>query len=142
MPEGTVSFDVHAPVDQVWSFLSDMGKVGSCVPGVESVELLDDRHATWNLKLKIGPLSQRFRVDTENVEMVPPQRAMFRGRSDNMEMTGTIVLEPVGEATRVTYTMDVRTKGALARILDNFMKSRLNAQTEEFAANVKRSIEG
>ena len=38
MPEGSVAFDVRVPVDRAWAFLSDMQKVGSCVPGVEAIE--------------------------------------------------------------------------------------------------------
>jgi len=141
MAEGTVSFDVSAPVDKVWAFLSDLRKVGSCVPGVQSVDVLDDKHANWQLKMKIGPLSQQILVRTETIEMIEPSHARFRGVADNMEMTGTIEVRPKGEATAVTYTMAVQTKGALARILDNFVKSKLNSQTEEFAANVKRALE-
>lgn len=141
MPEGKISFEVRAPLDRVWGFLSDMRKVGSCVPGVESVEIHDETRATWHLKVKIGPLSQRLRVETETLERIAPSRARFIGRAEQMDMTGTIQLEPRGETTAVTYTMNVETKGPLARILDNFMKSRLSQQTEEFAANVKRSIE-
>src|SRR5207249_4897961 len=51
MPEGTISFEVEAPVERVWAFLSDMRKVGSCVPGVQSVEVLDDKRARWNLQV-------------------------------------------------------------------------------------------
>jgi hypothetical protein len=141
MAEGSVAFDVRAPQERVWSFLSDMRKVGSCVPGVQAVNIIDDRHATWDLKLKIGPLSQRIEVRTETLEQVAPTRGKFRGISDNMEMTGTIELAPAGEATQVTYTMAVQAKGPLARIMDNFMKSRLDAQTKEFAANVKKALE-
>lgn len=141
MADGTISFDVSAPVNKVWAFLSDMRKVGSCVPGVQSVDVLDDTHATWQLKMKIGPLSQQILVQTETLEMIEPSHAKFRGVADNMEMTGTIQLQPKGEATAVTYTMSVQTKGALARILDNFVKSKLSLQTEEFAANVKKALE-
>jgi len=38
--------------------------------------------------------------------------------------------------------MTVQAKGPLARIMDNFMKTRLKGQTEEFATNVKKSLEG
>ena len=142
MPEGTVSFDVRAPGDRVWAFLSDMRKVGSCVPGVQSVDVLDEKRARWNLKIKIGPLSQQVEVMTETLEQVPLSRGKFRGEADNMDILGTIELTPSGQATKVTYTMAVQAKGPLARIMDNFMKSRLSAQTAEFAANVKKAIEG
>ncbi len=142
MPEGTVAFEVNAPVERVWAFLSDMRKVGNCVPGVQSVEILDDKRARWNLKVKIGPLSQEFDVLTETLEQVPLSHGKFRGQADNMEMTGTVDLAPMGNSTKVTYTMAVQAKGPLARIMDNFMKSRLTSQTKEFAANVKKAVEG
>ena len=142
MPEGTVAFDVNAPVARVWAFLSDMRKVGNCVPGVQSVEILDEKRARWNLRVKIGPLSQDVEVLTETLEQVPLNHGKFRGQADNMEITGTIDLTPEGNATKVTYTMALQAKGPLARIMDNFMRSRLKSQTEEFAANVKKALEG
>ena len=142
MPEGTVAFDVAVPVDRAWAFLSDMRKVGTCVPGVEAIEVVDERHAKWTLKVKIGPLSQTVHVDTETLEQIIPSRARFRGVADNMEMLGTIELAPAGGATHITYTMVATAKGPLARIMDNFMKSRLKQQSEEFAANVKKALEG
>ena len=142
MPESTVAFDVNAPVARVWAFLSDMRKVGNCVPGVRSVEILDEKRTRWNLKVKIGPLSQDVEVLTETLEQVPLNHGKFRGQADNMEITGTIDLTPEGNATKVTYTMALQAKGPLARIMDNFMRSRLKSQTEEFAANVKKALEG
>ncbi len=129
-------------MDRAWAFLSDMKKVGSCVPGVEAVQVLDERKANWTLKVKIGPLSQRIQVATETVEQVPPSRARFRGVADNMEMLGTIELAPAGAATHITYTMVATAKGPLARVIDNMMKSRLKQQSDEFAANVKKALEG
>ncbi len=142
MPEGSVTFDVQVPVDTAWSFLSDMKKVGACVPGVEAIQVLDDKRANWTLKVKIGPLSQRIQVATETVEQVPPSRARFRGVADNMEMLGTIDLVPAGNATHITYTMVATAKGPLARVIDNMMRSRLKRQSDEFAANVKKALEG
>lgn len=142
MPEGSVAFDVRVPVDRAWAFLSDMQKVGSCVPGVEAIQVIDDRRAKWTLKVKIGPLSQKISVDTETLEQVPPSRARFRGVADNVEMLGTIELAPAGDATHITYTMVATAKGPLARVIDNMMKSRLKAQADEFAANVKKALEG
>ncbi len=142
MPEGSVTFDVRVPQDRAWSFLSDMQKVGSCVPGVESIQVVDDRRAKWTLKIKIGPLSQHIQVDTETLEQTAPSRARLKGVADSMEMMGTIELASAGDSTRITYTMAATAKGPLARIIDNMMKSRLKQQSDEFAANVKKALEG
>src|SRR5947208_3105668 len=122
--------------------MDEMRKIGGCVPGVQSVEILDETRARWNLKVKIGPLSQDVVVLTETLEQVPMNHGKFRGQAENMDITGTIDLAPEGKSTKVTYTMTVQAKGPLARIMDNFMKTRLKAQTEEFATNVKKSLEG
>jgi hypothetical protein len=37
--------------------------------------------------------------------------------------------------------MAVNAKGPLARIMDNFIRTRLKAQTEAFAARVKQALE-
>ncbi len=142
MPEGTVTFDVEAPVEKVWSFLSDMRQVGRCVPGVESVDVLDATHARWTLTVKIGPLSQTIKVLTETLEQVPLRRGRFRAEAENIDMMGTTELTPAGNGTKIVYTMVVNAKGPLARIMDNFMRTKLKSQTEEFAANVKRALEG
>ena len=142
MPEGTVAFEVNAPVEKVWSFLSDMRQVGRCVPGVESVEVLDATHARWTLTVKIGPLSQTIKVLTETLESVPLRRGRFRAEAENIDMMGTTELTAAGKGTSIVYTMVVNAKGPLARIMDNFMRTKLKSQTEEFAANVKRALEG
>ena len=142
MPEGTVAFDVNAPVEKVWFFLSDMRQVGRCVPGVESIEVLDATHARWTLTVKIGPLSQTMKVLTETLEQVPLRRGRFRAEAENLDMIGTIDLAPAGNGTKIIYTMAVNAKGPLARVMDNFMRTKLKSQTEEFAANVKRALDG
>jgi carbon monoxide dehydrogenase subunit G len=141
MPEGSVTFEVRAPIDRVWAFLSDMRQVGSCVPGVQRVEVLDDKRARWDLMVKIGPLVQTFVVTTETLEQTPPSRGRFHGVADNLDMIGTIELAPAGKSTKVVYTLSAHAKGPLSRIMDNFMRSRLKLQTEEFAASVKKALE-
>src|SRR2546422_6751398 len=47
---GTATFEVRAPIERVWAFVSDMRMIGGCVPGVQSVEILDETRARWNLR--------------------------------------------------------------------------------------------
>jgi carbon monoxide dehydrogenase subunit G len=141
MPEGKIEFFVTAPVERVWSFLSDLRQVGQCVPGVENIRVLDETQAQWDLVVKAGPLSQTITVTTETLEQVPLQRGTFRGQAENLDMTGTIELAPAEGGTRVAYRMTVNAKGPLARVMDNFIRTRLKSQTEAFAAKVKQELE-
>jgi uncharacterized protein len=141
MPERTVEFLVAAPVERVWSFLSDLRQVGRCVPGVEDIRVRDETHAEWDLTVKIGPLSQTITLTTETLEQVPLRRGRFRGHAEGLDIEGTIELEPVEGGTRVAYRMAVNARGPLARILDNFIRNQLKSQTEAFATNVKQMLE-
>jgi len=37
------TFQVHQPIEKVWSLLSDPAKVASCVPGAQITEKLDEK---------------------------------------------------------------------------------------------------
>ena len=48
--KGTV--EIAAPRDTVWAFLMDPNQVGSCGPGVESIDVVDEDH--FKAKAKVG----------------------------------------------------------------------------------------
>jgi carbon monoxide dehydrogenase subunit G len=56
-------------------------------------------------------------------------------------MSGTIDLAPAEGGTRVVYRLTVKAKGPLARVMDNFIRTRLKSETEAFAARVKQALE-
>ena len=58
---GTV--EIAAPRDRVWSFLMDPNEVGSCGPGVETIEVIDEDHFKAKAKVGVGFISARFVVD-------------------------------------------------------------------------------
>ena len=67
--EGTVQIDAER--DKVWAFLIDPNQVGSCGPGVESIEVIDDTHFKATAKVGIGFISARFVVNMEMAELTP-----------------------------------------------------------------------
>ena len=75
--EGT--FEVDAPRDRVWAFIIDPQQVGQCGPGVESIEVIDDRHFKASAKVGIGFISARFVVDLEFVDVGRAERGHDQG---------------------------------------------------------------
>ena len=65
--EGSV--EIRAPRDRVWAFLMDPNQVGSCGPGVESIEVVDETHFKAKAKVGIGFISARFVVDLEFIDV-------------------------------------------------------------------------
>ncbi len=140
MLRGEATFESELAPEQVWTVLSDVQKIGRCVPGVEAIQVRDERTAVWTVAIKVGPLTQRLAVETQIVEQVRPSRIAFSGRGPNLEISGTVRLEPTPAGTRVDYQVALNPQGALARILENFLKSKVDAQTQQFIENVKSML--
>lgn len=142
MPEGETTFVVRAPLERVWTFLSDMQQVGSCIPGTEEVRILDSTTAEWTIKQKIGFLTKTMKVRTQALEQTPPTHAKFKGEGEEVSMVGTIDLAALPDGgTEVHYHMNATAHGALAKVMDNYMKTKIGQQTQEFADNVKKKLE-
>ena len=118
--EGTV--DIHAPRDKVWAFLTDPQQVGSCGPGVETVEVIDDSHFKAVAKVGVGFISARFATNLEMAEQDPPNRARIKAHGQApgsavdavAEMRRADGAEP--DTTRMDWEADVSIAGTLASV--------------------------
>ena len=70
---GTVQ--IAAPRDRVWAFLMDPNQVGSCGPGVESIEVIDADHFKAKAKVGVGFISRpvRRRHDDRRAQRAGPR---------------------------------------------------------------------
>ena len=71
--------EIAAPREAVWAFLMDPHKVGSCGPGVQSIEVVDDEHFNARAKVGVGFITATFNVNMTFVERVPLERARDLG---------------------------------------------------------------
>lgn len=64
------TFELAAPIDEVWRFLLDPSQVVRCMPGAGLDEILDDRTFLGTIRVKVGPVvtSYRGRVHFAEVE--------------------------------------------------------------------------
>lgn len=148
--KGSLVFKVEAPINKTWEFLSNILKVGSCVPGVTEIDLIDPetKLSRWVYKVKVGFITKTFKIITRMIREDPPFVAEFEGHSEDglLRMKGSIKNQPDGEyATRVCYELVGRAGEAipasLRSLLETLMKERAHKEAEQFAANVKARIE-
>jgi carbon monoxide dehydrogenase subunit G len=117
--EGTVQ--INAPRDKVWAFLIDPNQVGSCGPGVESIEVIDDTHFKATAKVGVGFISARFVVNMEFVDLDPPNVANIKahGQAPGSAVDATAAMNlSDGEAggTQMDWQADVNISGTLASV--------------------------
>ncbi len=116
---GTV--EIKAPRDRVWAFVIDPNQVGSCGPGVESIEVVDETHFRARARVGVGFISARFVVDLEMAERVPPDHAVIRARGQapgsavDATASMTLVDGPDG-ATMMDWVADVTIAGTIASV--------------------------
>lgn len=116
---GTV--EIAAPRDRVWAFLMDPAQVGSCGPGVESIEVVDADHFKAKAKVGVGFISARFNVDMTIAERAEPERAVIKAHGQApgsaADAVATMVLAgPAEGPTRMDWSADVTISGTLASV--------------------------
>ena len=115
--EGSVV--IGAPRDEVWAFLLDPDRVASCLPGVESIERLEDGRFRASARIGAGFFSTKVAVTGTYTEVRPPTEMTIVARGSahgsSGETTARIVLRD-GEAgdTVVDWTAEVTLGGMIA----------------------------
>ncbi len=141
------SFKVAAAPDTVWQFLFDVERMAQCMPGVESIEALDDKTYRGVLKVKLGPISAAFSGTATLSEVDAPQRlvALIEGSDKTIasavRATFTAVLSPAEGGTRMTYEMEVNIRGRLAQFGSAVIGATAKKMTAEFAKNMRLELE-
>jgi carbon monoxide dehydrogenase subunit G len=66
------SFEVAAPIEQVWSYFQDPPQVVPCIPGAELMGVLDEKSYEGIMKFQLGPVRAQFK-GTITIDEIDPQ---------------------------------------------------------------------
>src|SRR5918911_1864917 len=115
------SFDVDAPLDDVWAALMDVERVAPTVPGAQVLERTGQDAYKVAIKVKVGPMSMTYRGDVEITERDDTaHRAVMKARAKESRGQGTadadVTMTLVGRdgGTSATVTTDVQLSGKVA----------------------------
>jgi carbon monoxide dehydrogenase subunit G len=115
------SFEVEAPIEQVWTTLIDLEKVAPCLPGAAITGHDEDGTYHGSFQVKLGPTTANYRgtVKIESADAATHTATLAARGSDRRGQGGasaTIVntLHEVGGGTRVDAVTDFTITGRLA----------------------------
>jgi uncharacterized protein len=143
--EGTVS--IKASRDEVWAFLTDPYKVGQCMPGVESVEVLDgERKFRAVATIGFGTVKARFTGDAEFTEMEEPNWATLKAHGNApgsaMDVVSLMMLtDGPGGTIELNWSADITVLGTLASLAARLMGSITRKLSTDFFNCFKKKIE-
>jgi carbon monoxide dehydrogenase subunit G len=139
------TFDVPAPLDEVYAALLDVERVAPCVPGAEVLEQTGENAYKVAIKVKVGPMAMQYRGDVEIVEKDPDRhRAVMRARAreargqGNVNSDVVITLTADGGRTHGTIATDVQLSGRAASMGRGIIQDVSARIVDQFAANLAR----
>ena len=142
--EGTVQ--INAPRDKVWAFLIDPNQVGSCGPGVESIDVIDDTHFKAAAKVGVGFISARFNVNMELVDLEAPDKANIKAHGQApgsaVDATATMNLsDGEGGGTQMDWVADVNISGTLASVGARLIEGTANKMIGQTFECIRAKLE-
>jgi carbon monoxide dehydrogenase subunit G len=133
MPRREEKFPVNASPDDLWTFIRDFESLCSCIPGVERINLVDDRSVELTVKEKIGvvPLIVDLtgRIETED----PPHSLHAVATAEHLTMEIDVALRGTGTGTEITAVFEVAGEGPLKPVVDRLFERRATERAAEFA---------
>ena len=143
------SFDVRAPIEDVWAALIDVQRVAPCLPGAEITEARDDGSYHGTFQVKLGPTTAAYDGDLRlesvdeaaHVAVMQAQGRDKRGQG-NAKATITSRLTQAGDRTEVAVDADFTITGRLARFgRGGMMQDISDRLLREFAECLQRRME-
>ena len=131
------SYVFGLPQEKLWDALMDPEVVGGCVPGVRAFEALGGGAFSYEISVRVGPVSASYTGKIEAVEQVRPEsyRLVVSGAGGRTTVrgTGAVTLAPAGEgATTLTFKGDVQVAGMLARVGQRMLTTVARSQINQF----------
>jgi len=141
------SFVINAPQDKVWNFLFDIPKLGECVPGIESVEVVDDKTYRGKLVVKVGPIKSSFNGTVILTEVDAPNRIAGNVEGDDKSSASSVkasftgTLKTVDSGTEAAFEVEANLRGRLAQFGGPVINATAKKLTAEFAKNLRERLE-
>ena len=128
--EGTK--ELPAPREVVWDVINDPAQMASLMPGVESFEIIDERHWTAKVKVPLGLGGLKMTMNFEKLEERPPEFASMNAKGTGvgamMNMTTSFTLSESEGGTSMAWAADVKIAGPVGAMGQRVLQPIVNQQ--------------
>jgi uncharacterized protein len=138
------SFDVEAPIDEVYETLLDLEKVAPAMPGAQVTDHLGDDAYKVAIKVKLGPMTMNYRGDVEVQDKdAAAHRAKMHVKAREARGQGnatadvTMSLTPKNGGTHATVEAEVQLAGKAAAMGRGLIEDVSGRLVQQFADNLQ-----
>jgi len=141
------SFMIDASQEKVWEFLFDIPRLSQCIPGIESVEVVDAKTYRGKLVVRIGPIKSAFSGLVTLTEVDAPNRIAGTVEGDDKASASSIkaeftgALSPAAGGTQAAFRIDASLRGRLAQFGGPVIQATARKLTVEFARCLREKLE-
>jgi carbon monoxide dehydrogenase subunit G len=136
------SIIVNAPVEKVFSYLSDPNNELEAIPSITDIRDIKGEGVgqRWGWSYKMVGIT--FKGESEVIEHIPNQRHVHKG-TGGIASTWTYTFSPEGGGTRlgivVEYTIPVP---VLGKVGERMVLQKIEREADMAMANIKEALEG
>jgi len=144
--EGTIT--VEHPKDAVWDFVLDIKKFSSCMPGLDSIDQINDTTFDGVISAKVGPMSGKFSFRSTITDTNPKESLTVSvegtdsvTKSAVIASVNALMEEPRENCTELKYRAQVDIKGRLAIVGDMILRATTSLILEEFRKRLGKALD-
>ena len=136
-----------APREVVWAKLNDPEVLKACIPGCEELEKVSDTEFRATARMKVGPVSARFKGRVTLSDLDPPKGYRISGEGEGgvagfAKGGATVALAENDSGTALTYGVEAQIGGKLAQLGQRLINGSAKKLADEFFANFAEAVQG
>jgi carbon monoxide dehydrogenase subunit G len=141
------SFVINAPQAKVWDFLFDIPRLSQCIPGIESVEVVDEKTYRGKLAVRVGPIKSAFTGIVVLTEVNAPNQIAGTVEGDDKSSASSVRASFVGTlkaqdgGTEAAFEVEANLRGRLAQFGGPVIAATAKKLTVEFAKCLRERLE-
>ena len=136
--------ELAAPRDAVWRVINEPSEMAKLMPGVESFEIVDEKHWTAKVKVPLGLGGLKMTMNFERLEEREPEFASMRAKGQGvgalMDMTTSFTLSEDGDGTSMAWEADVKIAGPVGAMGQRVLQPIVNQQVSQVLAALERRV--
>lgn len=142
----TGEYQLAATRETVWAKLNDAEVLKACIPGCEELEKTSDTEFRATAKMKVGPVSARFKGRVTLSDIDPPNGYRISGEGEGgvagFAKGGAFVsLTPNETGTLLSYEVEAHVGGKIAQLGQRLINGAAKKIADEFFANFAKSVQ-
>ena len=141
----TGEIQLAAPREAVWSKLNDPAVLKACIPGCEELGKTDVQGFRAVAKMKVGPVSARFKGKVTLSDLDPPNGYRISGEGEGgvagfAKGGAKVGLTEKDGGTLLSYHVEAQIGGKLAQLGQRLINGTAKKIADEFFANFANSL--